>query len=253
MSEPLPTVASHAPRSGASMPVAHEPLISVIIPTWNEAEHLPATIQAATTTGAEILVVDGGSTDGTVDLARQLGVQVLQTELGRGQQLARGAAVARGELLLFLHADARLPSDYAVHIRTTLANPATALGAFRLAIDAKGLRLRCLEWGVRRRCSWLKLPYGDQALFVRAATYRQLGGFRALAAMEDFDFVRRAKRLGDVVVLTAPVTTSARSWQRHGVLRTSLSNIACAVACCFGVSTERVARWRVRNRSVNAG
>ncbi|MEO6596283.1 MAG: TIGR04283 family arsenosugar biosynthesis glycosyltransferase [Planctomycetota bacterium] len=234
--------------SGPAATASSAPSVSVIIPTWNEAKQLPATIAAATAAGAEIVIVDGGSTDDTVEVARKLGAHVLQTEAGRGRQLAAGATAARGELLLFLHADARLPTGYADQVRTKLADPATAIGAFQLAIDGEGFGLRCIEWGVRRRCRWLKLPYGDQALFVRAATYRQLGGFRDMAAMEDFDFVRRARQLGTVAIVDAPVLTSARAWQQHGLLRTSLFNTVCALLCSFGVAPDRVARWRVRHR-----
>ena len=226
--------------------------VSVIIPTWNEAERLPTAIATARGAGVEILVADGGSSDDTVAVARSLGARVVTSAAGRGQQLAAGAAAASGDLLVFLHADARLPVGYLEHVRTTLADDATALGAFRLRIDGNGLALRWIEWCVRVRSRWLCMPYGDQALFLRAATYRRLGGFRDLPAMEDFDFVRRARRHGAVVVIEPAVLTSARAWQRDGVIRLTMLNAACAIACCFGVAPERVASWRVRHRQALA-
>jgi len=226
---------------------ARTPRVSVIVPTCNEAERLPATLAAADAPGVEVIVVDGGSTDATVAIAERAGVRVLRTTKGRGRQLAAGAAAARGDALLFLHADARLPANYADTVLAALADRRVALGAFRLGIDASGLPFRCVESFVRLRCALCRMPYGDQALFVRAATYRELGGFAELPAMEDFDFVRRAKRRGRIALLAARVLTSPRSWHRHGVLRLSAINLGCAIACLVGVPLPRVAAWRVRH------
>jgi rSAM/selenodomain-associated transferase 2 len=220
------------------------PDLSVIVPAWNEAEGLAAAIESARAPGVEILVVDGGSTDATAAVAAGLGVRVVPAERGRGRQLAAGAAAARGEHLLFLHADARLPAGYAHLVRRTLADRAVAVGAFTLRIAAAGAGLRVVEWGARQRSRWLSLPYGDQALFVRAETYQRLGGYRPLTAMEDFDFVRRARRVGMVRTLPEPVLVSPRAWLRRGTLQFTLLNALCASAWFLGVDPRRIARWR---------
>lgn len=228
------------------------PRLSVIVPALNEAERLAATLAAAASPGVELLVVDGDSSDGTPIVAATHGARVVTSPPGRGRQLAAGVAAASADLLLFVHADCRLPADYATLVAATLAVPTTSVGAFRLAVDAKGLRFRMIEWLVRCRCWLFRMPYGDQALFVRRSTYEQLGGFATLEAMEDFDFVRRAKHLGRVVVRSEAVVTSPRAWRRHGVLRLSAWNLGCALAAALGVAPARIAGWRVR-RGLAAG
>jgi rSAM/selenodomain-associated transferase 2 len=221
-------------------------IVSVVIPTLDEAERIALTVAAAVAPGVEVLVVDGGSADGTVAAAERAGARVLTAPRGRGAQLAAGAAAARGEILLFVHADTRLPAGFAAAARATLSGPRIALGAFRLGIDAPGLRFRCVELLVRLRCALFGMPYGDQALFVRRELYGELGGFANLPAMEDFDFVLRARRRGRVAMAPLAVRTSARAWRRHGVLRLSTVNLLCAIACRCGVPAARVAGWRQR-------
>ncbi len=218
----------------------------MVIPAVDEAEALPATLAAARRPDVEILVVDGGSGDATAHVAARAGARVVSSARGRGCQLAAGAAQARAPVLLFVHADTRLPDGYVEAIEAALAAPGRSVGAFRLRVDGAGFALRWIEWWVAQRCRWLSLPYGDQALFVRTSTYRELGGFRDLAALEDIEFVRRARRHGRVHVLDHPVLTSARAWRRHGVLRMTLVNAACAVAFSVGVPVDAVARWRLR-------
>lgn len=230
-------------RCRSTCPRPH-PIVSVIIPTLNEARFLPAAIASAADPDVEILIVDGGSTDETVALAAGLGARVVNATRGRGNQLAAGADAASGNLLLFLHADAVLPSGYVQEVRRAMADPRCAVGAFRLKIGARGLGLRLVEWGAHLRSRWLAMPYGDQGFFVRAAAYREIGGFSALPAMEDLEFVRRAHRLGSVRTLESPIVVSPRSWERHGELRFTLWNILCAVAFLLGVAPARIARWR---------
>lgn len=220
--------------------------VSVVIPALDEAERIAATVAAAKAPDVEVLVVDGGSSDDTAAAATRAGARVLAAPRGRGAQLAAGAAAARGDILLFVHADTRLPAGFADAARAALAAPGVAIGAFRLGIDAPGLRFRCVELLVRLRCALFGLPYGDQALFVRAGLYRELGGFAQLPAMEDFDFVLRARRRGRVAMAPLAVRTSPRAWRRHGVLRLSALNLFCAVACRCGVPVARVASWRRR-------
>lgn len=226
-------------------------LVSVIIPALDEVSELPDTIASAKTVGAEIIVVDGGSKDGTAALARELGARVVTSVRGRGQQMAAGAAAANGEVLVFLHADAHLPLGYVEQVMAALADPGTAVGAFQLRIAAPGAGLRLVEWGVRQRCRWLSLPYGDQGLFMKAETYRRLGGFRPFSVMEDIDLVRRAWRRGSVRILASAVTVSPRTWHQRGILQCTFLNLLCAAAWFLGASPARIAQWRARRVGVN--
>lgn len=200
-----------------------KPWLSVIIPTLNEASSIVGAIRSVQQCpGVEIIVADGGSTDATGQLASDHSAQFIQCEPGRGRQLACGADQANGDVLLFLHADTRLPFGYASEIRRTLSKPNCIAGAFRMAFDQVSTTLRLVEWGTDLRSSWRQLPYGDQAIYLRRSTYQHLGGFRPLDAMEDFDLVWRLRRLGTVHVSRLPAVTSARKYTTHGPWRTVL-------------------------------
>ena len=200
-----------------------KPWLSVIIPTLNEASSIVGAIRSARQCpGIEIIVADGGSTDATLQLARDQGARIVQGEPGRGRQLACGADQANGEVLLFLHADTRLPFRYASEIRRTLSQPNCIAGAFRMAFDHVSTPLGFVEWGTDLRSSWRQLPYGDQAIYLCRSAYQHLVGFRPLDAMEDFDLVWRLRRLGTVHVSRLPAVTSARKYTTHGPWRTVL-------------------------------
>lgn len=197
------------------------PWLSVIIPTLNEESSIVGAIRSAQQCpGVEIIVADGDSTDATLQLARDHGSEIIQCEPGRGRQLACGADAAKGDVLLFLHADTRLPFGYASEIRRTLSKPNAVAGAFRMAFDHVSTPLRLVEWGTDLRSTWRQLPYGDQAIYLHAETYRRLGGFRPLDAMEDFDLIWRLRRHGRVRVSRLPAITSARKYTTHGPWRT---------------------------------
>ena len=156
---------------GKTLPQTTTGRISVIIPTWNEAENITHTLrQFRNVPVVEIIVADGGSTDHTVALAQAAGTHVINCNPGRGKQMNAGAALASGEVLLFLHADTKLPNDFCEHIWHAMNNGSSG-GAFRLQIDAQGWMLRVVEFGANLRSRWLKLPYGDQAIFVRASAF----------------------------------------------------------------------------------
>ena len=179
--------------------------VSVVIPALNEAAALPRLLQAlAAERPDEVIVVDGSSTDGTPALAAAAGVQVLSTPPCRGRQLATGAAAARGDVLLFLHADSSFPACGVVAIRSALRdNPALIGGNFTLAFDGDTPFDAWLTW----RYAWARrrgLYYGDSGVFVRRQVYERLGGFRPLAVMEDYDFTRRLERLGPTCCIAAP-------------------------------------------------
>jgi rSAM/selenodomain-associated transferase 2 len=218
--------------------------ISIIIPTLNEEEHIGATLASIRDLDdLQIIVVDGGSRDRTRYAAAEGGAQVITSAPGRAAQMNAGAAVALGDILLFLHADCRLPPDFPGMVCTTVADTRVAAGAFRLAIDGPGLPLRIIERLVQWRSVLLGLPYGDQALFLRAEIFRQSGGYAKLPIMEDFELMRRLRRLGDIRILPQSVVTSARRWQRLGIMRTTLINQLIIFAYLLGVAPERLAHW----------
>ncbi len=227
----------------------HEPLqtrantLSIIIPTLNEALNLPATLDAIGMPGRdlEMIVVDGGSSDGTVAIAQRYGCKVFVGNPGRANQMNAGAAIATGEFLLFLHADTRLPDGYRSEIQRVLGT-SVACGAFPLRIDARGLTLRMIESGVAFRSRLLQMPYGDQALFFRATDFYNHGGFKPMMIMEDYELIARMRKIGRIGMANKPVTTSARRWLQKGILRTTLINQLCLLAFRLGFSDTAIAR-----------
>ncbi|MDZ7641462.1 MAG: TIGR04283 family arsenosugar biosynthesis glycosyltransferase [Desulfurivibrio sp.] len=226
--------------------VDDHPTLSLIIPTYNEATRLEATIaacrqQATRPEQLEIIVVDGGSRDQTPTLARRAGAAVFSTPPGRAGQQNLGAEQARGRQLLFLHADSHPPVGFDEQIAQTLSDPAIQAGAFSLTIDAAGLSLRLLERGTNLRSRLLGLPYGDQGIFIEKKRFLELGGFPPLSLMEDFELSRRLRRRGRLVTLPTAVTTSARRWQKLGPWRTFLLNQLLVAAFLLGIDPARLA------------
>lgn len=231
------------------MPEAAYLKISIIIPVLNEAPTIAKAISTAQNAeNVEIIVVDGGSSDGTPEIAKSLGVRVLFTTPGRAAQMNAGAAAATGDILLFLHADTRLPIGFDIWARQALAKAGTVGGAFLLEIDALSKSLRLVETGVNWRSRFLQMPYGDQAIFLKTATFEILGGFPDLPLMEDFEFVRRLKKQGRIEIVPQPVLTSARRWQQLGVLKTTAINQIVIIAYFLGVSPDRLAFWYIRTK-----
>ena len=218
--------------------------ISVVIPALNEAANLPATLAAIGEEASEVLVVDGGSADATVEVARRAGAAVLAAPRGRGRQLAAGADAATGDVLLFCHADCRLPAGWAHAVRAALAAGRDVVGgAFRLGIESPRPSLALVAASANVRSRLTGHPYGDQALFVRAEAYRAVGGFAPLPIMEDIDLCRRLWRVGRLVQLDLSVRVSARRWEREGTLYATLRNAALAGLFYLGVDPARLARW----------
>ena len=221
--------------------------LSVIIPVYNEAAGLARTLAAvqALPGDVEVLVVDGGSRDDTVEIARRMGLRVSSAPKGRAAQMNHGAALARGDVLLFLHADTVLPADAHALIAAALERPGTVGGCFRLGFDVEHWLLRRLAFMTRFSCRLFH--YGDQAFFVRAEAFARLGGFRLYPLMEDLDFWLRLRRLGEAVVLPRAVVTSARRFLENGIVRQQLWNVALVALYLAGVSPETLARfyrWR---------
>jgi rSAM/selenodomain-associated transferase 2 len=221
-----------------------KPTISVVIPALNEARQLPAVLNTIHPANpVEVIVVDGGSVDGTAEVAEAQGARVVKATPGRSHQLNCGAAAATGSLLLFLHADTRLPEGFARTIRQTLAQPGVVAGAFRLTIDGPGRGLRWVEWGVNLRSRLLQMPYGDQGIFLKAEVFHKLGGFPDLPMMEDFELMRQLRKVGKVAIAPSAVVTSDRRWRTLGILRTTLANQIMVVSYLLGVDPHKLARW----------
>ena len=221
--------------------------ISVIVPTFNEADCLPRTLGSLREAeNLEVLVVDGGSNDGTTEIAERKGYRVLRSPPGRALQMNAGARAASGSILLFLHADTRLTPGFDSTVLSALQKPGVVAGAFRLRIDVPGLSLRAIERAVEIRSRLLQMPYGDQGIFVPNETFHELGGFPELPVMEDFEFVRRLRRRGRIWIASLPVTTSGRRWQELGPWRTTWINQKVILGYYLGVSTERLAAWHNR-------
>jgi rSAM/selenodomain-associated transferase 2 len=215
--------------------------ISIIIPTLNEEENIGAIADTLPDKAGEIIIVDGGSTDRTVLFAGKRGLRVEQSAPSRAAQLNHGAACAGGPVLLFLHADTRLPENFAATILQTLAKSGVVAGAFSLAIRDAGPALNFIAFCANIRARTLQLPYGDQAIFITKEQFVRLGGFPQLPIMEDYVFVKKAKTLGKIYTVSEQVSTSARRWQRLGVMRTTLINQLIILGFALRISPERLA------------
>jgi rSAM/selenodomain-associated transferase 2 len=218
--------------------------LSVIIPAWNEAAGIERAIQSAWLAGAdEVIVADGGSTDDTAELAKRARARVHVTPTGRAAQQNAAAQVASGDVLLFLHADNSLAAGTRAQIELALASEGVVHGALRQRIDAAGLKYRWLERGNALRVRFFGLPYGDQAIFLRATVFRQLGGFPNVPLMEDLILMQKVRRFAWPALLPGPVYVSPRRWQRHGVVRQTLRNWLLVTAHTCGLSPARLAKF----------
>lgn len=223
--------------------------ISIIIPVLNEASTIEQTWESLeNASNVEVIVVDGGSQDETVAITRSLGIKVLSSPPGRACQMNAGAASATGDILLFLHADTLLPAWFDDMVRKVISQPGIIAGAFELGIDAEQRSLRLVEKMVNWRSRYLQMPYGDQAIFLKTTVFRDIGGFPDLPIMEDFEFVRRLKRLGRIEIVPASVLTSGRRWLKLGVLKTTLINQLIIILYLLKVSPAKLARWYRKQR-----
>ena len=216
--------------------------LAIVVPTLNEEDtlgrHLPAALAAAD----EVVVSDGGSCDGTVEVARRLGARVVSGPPGRGGQLNRGAnTVEAADVLLFLHADTTLPARGGEAVREAVARGAQG-GAFLMRFDVDRPAQRLGAWLINRRTRLLRLPLGDQGQFATRETFARLGGFRDWPILEDLDFAIRLRRLGGIVLIEEPVTTSARRFVELGAARTVATNWLIWMLFFLGVSPHRLAR-----------
>ena len=222
-----------------------ERLVSIVIPVWQDRDALADLLAIAPSDSQveTIVVVSRDEASRYAELhTRFQSVHWVTAPRGRGAQMDAGAAVARGRWLLFLHADSRLPADWRDVIVEADRRPPVVGGAFRLALESRDWRARVLEFAVRLRVAVFRLPYGDQALFVRRSVFDAIGGFRGLPLMEDVDMVRRLKTQGRLHVARSAVTTAGRRWERHGWIRHSYRNVMRLGRYMAGADPEVLAR-----------
>ncbi len=235
--------------------------LSIIIPALNESARIQAAIHSARKgLPLEVIVVDGGSRDETVQIASKAGATVVQSPRGRAVQMNAGARISRGNHLLFLHADTRLPDGYSKHIRRILNDSAVA-GAFRFGIAQPFSGRRLVEWMTNLRARYLQMPYGDQAIFICRQRFIEMGGYKPLPIMEDYEFIRRLRRRGRIVIADAEALTSGRRWLALGALRTTLINQLVITGYHCGIAPEKLARFYrnaknnvfVKNQNIEGG
>lgn len=223
--------------------------VSVIVPTLNEERILAATLTQARQPGVhEIIVVDGGSVDATRAVAEPLADLVLSAPQGRAAQMNAGADAARGDVLLFLHADTRVPEGYTVAVAAACAQPGIIGGRFDVNLQPATWLLRLTGQLMNWRSRLSRIATGDQAIFIRREVFEQLGGYASIPLMEDIELSRRMKRAGRIACLRQRVTTSARRWQKHGVVRTILLMWSLRLLYFFGVSPARLQRLYANTR-----
>jgi uncharacterized protein len=218
--------------------------VSVIVPALNEAARVGAAVTSAFEGGAdEVIVVDGGSSDGTRAAAESAGATVIATMPGRAAQLNAGASAATGDALVFLHADTRLPSRSAALVRAALARDGVSGGAFMWGTD-DGPMPRLFNWVGRVRMAVFRVPYGDQALFTSRRTFEDLGGFPVQPVMEDWEFARRLRRMGTLEILPERTLTSSRRWAEQGLLRPTFYYMAIIAGYRMGIDPVVLEGWR---------
>jgi rSAM/selenodomain-associated transferase 2/rSAM/selenodomain-associated transferase 1 len=223
--------------------------LSVIIPALNEENHIRQTLEhIGKFSHGEVIVVDGGSEDNTAQIAEECGVRLLSSSPSRGGQLNVGASEASGDLLLFLHADTILPDNFSSLIRQAMIDPEVAGGSFALKIHPSTPLLRYIERNVTWRTRLFRLPYGDQAIFVRASLFRLMGGYAEIALMEDVEFVRRLRRIGKLAFIPVPVITSSRRYVKTGALRAILKNKLVLFGYYLKISPFRLAQFYYKKK-----
>ena len=221
------------------------PRLSIVMPVLNEAVNLPSTLQALapyTARGAQLIVVDGGSTDSTVALAHGAGATVVNGPRGRALQVNAGVQQAKGEVLVFLHADTQLPADADRLIAQALKNYAAVWGRFDVRISGHSKMLPVVAAFMNLRSRWSGIATGDQAMFMTRAAFDAVGGFPAQPLMEDIEISRRLRQISRPACLRAKVVTSGRRWETRGVWRTILLMWRLRFAYWRGVAPEHLAK-----------
>lgn len=221
---------------------------SIILPVLNEAAIIGATIDRLKALDGgdrcECIVVDGSPDGGTISAVNNRGVRCLTAPRGRARQMNAGAAAAAGEILIFLHADTRLPPNALDLIDRAMAGRGLVGGAFDLRIGSERRSLKFIARIASARSRLTRIPYGDQAIFLRRGSFNRIGGYAEIPLMEDVELMRRIKKAGDrIVFIPEPVVTSARRWEEEGVLYGTLRNWTLVCAYFLGVSPEKLVKY----------
>lgn len=222
--------------------------LSVIVPVLNEQDGIEDALRSArAASAAEVVVVDGGSTDETVVRAKPLADRVLHAPRGRAVQMNAGARAARGDVLLFLHGDTRLPPSYVTEVGDAIAAGAAG-GRFDVVLDGRSALLPVVAALMNLRSRLTGISTGDQAIFVRRDVFERLGGYAPISLMEDVELTSRLRHTGKLAALRSQVITSGRRWDEHGAVRTVLLMWSLRLAYACGVSAEQLAAYYRRER-----
>lgn len=224
------------------------PGFSIIVPVFREEAVINAAIDHIETLQGsgllEVMVVDGDPEGATIDAVRNRNVITAASGKGRGNQMNRGAALAKGDVLIFLHADTRLPSDALALVEAALRDPACQAGAFDLGIASDKPVYRILARAASCRSRLTRVPYGDQAIFFRRNYFNAIGGYADIPLMEDVEIMRRLKKNGSrITIINRAVSTSARRWEKEGILKCTLRNWLLISLYVAGVSPRRLAKF----------
>jgi len=220
--------------------------LSIVVPALDEAANLARLLPhlSARCPGAEVIVVDGGSRDASAEVvARHPAARFVESPRGRARQMNAGARVARGDVLLFLHADSLLPEDAEGAIRRALEAAGVVGGRFDVRFSSSRWPFRMIAALMNRRSRLTRISTGDQGIFVRRTAFDALGGYPDIPLMEDIEFSARLKRLGAIACLASRITTSSRKWEREGILRTILLMWTLRLLYSCGVDPGRLHRW----------
>lgn len=231
-------------------------MLSIVIPVLDEAQHLASLLPALVTRCplAELIVVDGGSADGTARVAAECPrARYVTSTRGRASQMNVGARTARGDVLLFLHADTRLPPDADVAIARAMAEPDVVGGRFDVRFSSARWPFRVIAAFMNGRSRLTGIATGDQAIFVRRTTFETLGGYADIPLMEDVELSRRLKAAGRLVALHERVTTSSRKWEREGIVRTVCLMWTLRLLYFCGVDPARLHGWYYGRARVVSG
>jgi rSAM/selenodomain-associated transferase 2 len=216
-------------------------MVSIIIPVLNEEKAIPALMNnlAAQEGKCEIIIVDGGSTDQSLEICKNYNnLTVITSEKGRADQMNKGAEIAGGDVLLFLHADTLLPPGGIGAIEAAMVEEETVGGSFYLKFDMENLAFRFFS--VFTRINSAYLTYGDQGIFIKKSVFEEIGAFKQLPILEDFEIQKRLRKKGRFIKLPLPVTTSARRFLHNGIFKQQLLNIALLCAYELGYSPAKI-------------
>jgi len=217
--------------------------LSIVVPVLNEAEQIRKNLRyfhVLASLGCELLFVDGGSSDGSTELLAENNFTILRALRGRASQMNYGAFSSRGDSILFLHVDTRMPECFALQISELLEHP---WGYYRVALCNSSWFYRIIAFGINLRARLFKVATGDQAIFVSSSLFKSIGGYKDIELMEDIDLSRRLRALCKPYVVAEPVVVSARRWERNGPLKTAVLMWFLQLAFKLGVSPKRIRGW----------